>query len=132
MFSDGHIKIINDQKEFHTQINNDAFPPVMSYIKPQKPTSTGITFIDHPKKRFAELVNTASVIGIIGVQINLEDRHIWDILAQCQAKLVYCAGRSSASKFECWRSKNRTHRRDRVLKDYFKDKFENICSELGL
>ena len=128
----GQIKLIGDPQQFLDRIQNDAFPPVMSYFEPTKRTTSGINFIDAQRQRFSELVATSSVIGIVGLRVRPHDEHIWTPLTQTPAKIVYCSGHNAATEFKTWASKARASQSDIILPNYFASGFEKLCSNLGL
>lgn len=130
--TNGPIETIADSRQFQQRINNDAFPPVMSYFDPSKETTSGANFIKGQRKRFAELVSEANTVEIIGLRVRAHDEHIWEPLAQTSAKIVYCSGKSSREEFEIWASENRPNKTDIILPYYFSDGFEELCSRVGL
>lgn len=130
--TNGPVKVIADLRQFQERINNDAFPPVMSYFEPSKITTSGASFIKNQRKRFVELVSESSTIGIIGLRVRPRDEHIWQPLARTSGKIVYCSGRLSGEEFKTWAGEARPHNTDIVLPHYFSDGFEKLCSSIGL
>jgi len=130
--TNGPIEVVADPGQFQERINNDAFPPVMSYFDPSKETTSGASFIEGQRKRFATLVSEASTIGIVGLRVRAHDEHIWKPLAQTSAKIVYCSGKSSGKEFKVWASESHTNKMDIILPHYFSDGFEELCSRVGL
>lgn len=130
--TNGPIEVIADPHQFQERVNNDAFPPVMSYFEPSKETTSGVSFIESQRKRFAELVSEASIIGIVGLRVRTHDEHIWEPLAQASAKIVYCSGKSSGEEFKIWTDENRPNNTDIILPYYFSDCFDELCSRVGL
>jgi hypothetical protein len=128
----GRIRVIPDPIEFNLRIANDVYPPIMSYFEPHKRTTSGQSFIDDERKRYAELVLSSTKIGIVGLKVRPFDSHIWDPLANTQAEIVYCAGERGATEFSSWAEQNRESKKDKVLHGYFSDCFETICSELDI
>lgn len=130
--TDGPVSVISNPAQFAARINGDAFPPVMSYFEPQKATTSGASFILRQRARWSELVEAASVIGIIGVRVRPCDTHIWSPLEKTKAKLIYCGGPSSAQEFEQWHQTARPSSKDTVLRGYFADEFDHLCKVLNL
>jgi len=111
----------------------DAFPPVMSYFEPSKRTTSGANFIESQRKRFAELVEGAEKIAIIGLRVREHDKHIWEPLSKTSAKIIYCAGNSAGDEFKKWSNKNREKKTDfLVLNSYFNEGFEEIMKFIDL
>lgn len=130
--TNGPIEVIADPGQFQERINNDAFPPVMSYFEPSKETTSGASFIKNQRERFVELVSGISTVAIVGLRVRAHDEHIWKTLAQTSAKIVYCSGKSSGEEFKSWANENRPNKTDIVLPYYFSEGFEELCSRVGL
>ena len=128
----GPVSVIVDPIEHRTRVEQDAFPPVMSYFEPNKRTTTGASFINLQRERWAEIANEAQTIVLVGIKVRPHDTHIWGPLANTSAKLVYCSGPESAREFENWSKKTRSRNSDETLSSYFYDGFETICIELGI
>lgn len=129
---DGPIKILSEPAEFKKEIINNAVPPVMSYFTPSKETMSGVTFIENQRKRLKELIEQASVIGIIGIRARLHDVHIWAPLSKTNASIIFCSGKSAGDEFREWCETNRGDKNNDILPGYFKDSFDELCSKLGL
>lgn len=130
--TNGPIIGIRDTNTFQQRIQNDAFPPVMSYFEPSKRTTSGANFIEAQRKRFIDLVNEAEKIAIVGLRVREHDKHIWEPLSKTKAKLIYCSGKSAGEEFSKWLEKNRNEKNDVILNSYFQDEFDNIIGELEL
>jgi len=128
----GPIKVITNPAEFQSRIQNDAFPPVMSYFEPEKRTTSGANFIDSQRRRFLDLVSGASNLGVLGVKVRPNDNHIWDSLAKTSARLVYCSGKRGGQEFDIWSKQKRPDKQDITLYGYFADCFDQFCKELKL
>ncbi len=130
--TDGPVKVIPNPIEFQSRIQNDAFPPVMSYFEPEKRTTSGASFIDNQRRRFLELVLGASNVGIVGVKVRPNDNHIWDPLTKTSARLIYCSGKRGGQEFDVWSKQKRPDNQDITIHGYFADCFDQICKELSL
>lgn len=130
--TNGPIKGLSNPTEFQLRIQNDAFPPVMSYFEPEKKTTSGASFIDNQWSRFLELVSKASIVGIIGVKVQPSDNHIWDPLVKTSARLMYCSGKRGGQEFDVWSKQNRPDNQDITLDGYFADCFDQLCKELNI
>ena len=128
----GPIKVISDPNEFQDRINNDAFPPVMSYFEPQKITTSGANFVEGQRQRFDELVQDADTIVVIGLRVRTHDEHIWSPLRNAPARIVYCSGNAAGEEFRDWSKAQRSESDDLVLSGYFADEFESLLEELGI
>ena len=118
--TNGEIKIISDISKFQQRINNDAFPPVMSYFEPTKYTTSGGNFIQDQRTRFKILVEKANKIVIIGLRVREHDKHIWDLLQTTKARIIYCSGLSAAKEYQKW-SQDYSRDGDIILKEYFNE-----------
>lgn len=128
----GSIRAISNPAEFNSRIENDAFPPVMSYFEPQKRTTSGINFVTDQRNRYNELVLGSSRIVIIGLKVRPHDTHIWNSLAETQATLIYCSGREGGSEFQKWTAENRKNKANRTFDGCFDYHFDEICEELDI
>jgi hypothetical protein len=128
--TNGPVKVIPNPAEFQSRIQNDAFPPVMSYFEPEKQTTSGASFINNQRHHFSELVSEASTIGIVGVRVRPNDTHIWDPLDKTSARLVYCAGKRGGQEFDIWSQQKRPDKQNLTLYGYFADCFDDFCEEL--
>lgn len=128
----GRVMVITDPAQFNDRIQNDAFPPVMSYFNPKKNTTSGVNFIMGQRDRWANLCDDASVIAIIGVRVRPHDEHIWGPLKDSNAKIIYCGGESAAGEFVEWQGEVQRNGDDVVLNEYFLQSFDRICDELDL
>ena len=128
----GPVRVISDYAEFTRRIQEDAFPPVMSYFNPTKSTTSCANFIEEQRARYNEMVAGADVIAIVGVRVRPHDGHLWDALATTSGKLVYCSGASGAKEFEDWVDQVREDRPNIVLRKYFQEGFTEICEVVGL
>jgi hypothetical protein len=128
--TNGEIKFVSDTNEFQNRINNDAFPPVMSYFEPQKRSTSGHKFLLSQRSRYQELVNEAEKIIIIGVKIRDHDTHIWDPIKNSNGKLVYCSGSSEQNQFDFWTNSYRINKQSKFINGFWSDKFDDVFEEL--
>ena len=124
--TNGEIKIISNTLEFQQRINNEPFPPVMSYFEPTKYTTSGWNFIQDQRTRFKILVEEANKIVIIGLRVREHDKHIWNLLQTTKAKIIYCSVFSAAKEYQRW-SQNYSRDGDIILTEYFN---ENSLSKI--
>jgi len=124
--------VIWDPEEFARRIENDAFPPVMSYFDPKKETTSGVNLILQQRARFEELVARAARVVIVGVAVRPDDHHLWQPLAETRAELLYCAGKSAAADFQEWTAANRTDQSNWTYPTYFSESFDELCGAVGL
>lgn len=128
----GSVETVNNPFQFAQRIQNDPFPPVMSYFIPSKSTTSCANFITSQRERFNELVKDAENIAIIGILVREHDKHIWDSIAKTSASITYCAG-SSGKQYRQWAKKNRQdHQNDTILNAYWKESFDEICGNVNL
>lgn len=130
--TNGPVRVVPDPEEHRARIQQDAFPPVMSYFEPKKRTTAGHSFIEGQRARWRELALNATTLVIVGVRVRPHDDHIWTPVATSGARVVYCGGPSAAAEYSRWASRARVQRSDLVLEGYFRDQFATICAEAGL
>ena len=130
--TDGPVVVISDPVQFRQRIEQDAFPPVMSYFESSKRTTAGASFINGQRARFAEQVLVADTVVAVGVRLRPHDAHIWKPLSRTAATLVFCAGAAAGQEFELWSAQVRHQHKDVTLGRYFDDEFEAICTALGI
>ena len=128
----GRVSVVADLKEHAARIAQDAFPPVMSYFEPRKPTTTGRSFIEGQRRRWKQLALSAETIAVVGVRVRPHDNHIWDPIGTTPARIIYCAGAGAATEYVAWAARTRPGNQDVVLNGVFRDEFDRICAEVGL
>lgn len=126
----GEIKIISNTPDFNTRINNDAFPPVMSYFEPSKRTTAGQNFLDTQRARYSDLIQNAETITVIGVKIREHDAHIWDPIKNTDAKFIYCSGSSELDDFNEWTERTRNGKQNVFINGFWSNHFDDILNEL--
>jgi hypothetical protein len=130
--TNGKVIAVSNPTQFWDRINNDAFPPVMSYFEPQKRTTSGANLISDQRQRWVQLCAYATTIAVIGVHPRTHDSHIWGPLSSTNARIVYCGGPSGAAEFKSWRRTSGRNASDIVFNGYFASEFENLCAALTL
>ena len=130
--TNGPIKVISNPQEFQQRIQNDAFPPAMSYFEPQKRTTSGNNFILAQRNRFAELVKSAEKIILVGIRVREHDGHVWEPLKKTKAQLIYISGAPARQEFESWGSVARPNNADIAMDGYFADSFNMILDQVEL
>lgn len=123
----GKIKLINDANEFDRERITNAFPPVMSYFEPNKFTCSGYNFIAEQRQIFSELIDGASRVAIIGVNVHPFDTHIWDPLKRTPATCFYLGGAAGAEKYRSW-CQDANRGGDVVCERYFADGYDEMVS----
>jgi len=128
----GNVETVSDPTQFRNRIQNDPFPPVMSYFIPSKFTTSCANFIKSQRNRFNDLVKNAQKIAIIGTMVREHDKHIWDSIAKTSGSITYCAG-SSGIQYQKWTKKNRkNYQNDTILNTHWNESFDEICSNVDL
>ncbi|KPJ55450.1 MAG: hypothetical protein AMS16_04255 [Planctomycetes bacterium DG_58] len=125
-------RVIENAEKHACELKENKLPPIMCYIEPDKRNRTGVSFISGQRKRFECLAHSASVVGIIGVNVRSRDAHIWGPLADTPARIVYCARASGARHYSVWAEEHRPNRGDTLLLGDFEDEFDTICDAVGL
>ncbi len=124
--------VVDDSNEFVRRIEDDAFPPVMSYFDPAKDTTSGVNFILQQRARFNELSANADRIVVVGVAVRPHDAHLWKPLAESPAELLFCSGAEAAADFMEWAEACRPDQSNRPYHTYFSDSFDELCGVVGL
>lgn len=130
--TDGPVVVISDPTLHRQRIEQDAFPPVMSYYEPNKRTTAGASFIAAQRTRWNQLSGQADKIVAVGIRVRPHDAHIWDSMAHSAAGIVYCSGASAGAEFDAWAKQTRPRGQNVVLGGYFANEFDSICRELGI
>jgi len=104
--------------------SDNALYPAMAIYTKDKPLQVGAPAIQSLQKYWQEQVSRAEKIFIIGVNPNLEDKHIWDYLSNTSSKIYFCGSQNS---FINWQETAK--RKD----EFIESKFENAIGRiLGL
>lgn len=132
--TNGPVTCIDHPDAFWPRIENDSFPPVMSYFEPKKFTTSGASFINSQRQRLIDLINNSKSIAVIGIQVREQDTHIWDALASTSAPIYYCAGPPGAIAYKSWKAKlhNKKRESDFIAKDYWSENFDAINSHVWI
>lgn len=130
--TNGRIVVVSNPLAHRQRIEQDAFPPVMSYFEPQKRTTAGASFITRQRERWHKLTAQAEKIVAVGIRVRSHDGHIWDPIARSPATVIYCSPTEAVEEFRTWASHARHQKRNIVAEGNFADKFESVCSELGI
>jgi len=126
VFDSSEIKIVRSSLEFQTELRSRALPPIMACFNQKKTSAVGKMFLEAQKVRFEQMVRSAELIVVVGVQVMEHDNHIWSPLEKTDAKIVYCSG-SGDESFKSWAKKFRRGKNDECLPGYFLDNFGNLC-----
>jgi hypothetical protein len=97
-----------------------ALPPAMSLFAPGKPTPVASTWVDETRRQWADWVQGADVVAIIGARPLFEDGHIWDPIINSSAEVWYIGG-SSDSNYQIFKSQlgpRLTHLADRFVSGF--------------
>jgi hypothetical protein len=130
--TDGPVVVISNPIQHRQRIENDAFPPVMSYFEPNKRTTSGTSFIVGQRERWGQLARAATSVVCVGIRVRPQDEHIWKPIADSPGRVVYCSGASAGAEFDTWAQANRSGRPSLVLPGFFHAEFAAVCGELGL
>lgn len=130
--TDGPVVVISDPVQHRQRIEQDAFPPVMSYFEPNKRTTAGESFIAGQRTRWAQLATEAERIVAVGIRVRPHDAHIWDPIGRTSAEIVYCSGPAAGAEFQAWARQVRPQRENTVLAGHFADQLEPVCRALGI
>lgn len=125
---DTGIRAVPDMNEVIAYCFSDnAIPPVMCLYMKDKPLQVAQTAVQELQQRWREQVASADVIAVVGVNPNPGDVHLWQALAQTQARLVYIGNQKT---FETWSTENHKQKSTRFLASRFDEGFEGLIAEL--
>lgn len=98
---DSPLLELNEWSQSHRA---DFFPPVMSYIDPDKWIGSGAGFLLHQPKIWNSWLQEAGRVALVGVSVrdqNAPDAHLWKPLRESKAQILYVSP-NSAGAFEEW------------------------------
>jgi hypothetical protein len=97
-----------------------ALPPAMSLFAPGKPTPVAGTWVDETRRQWAEWVQGADVVVVIGARPLFEDAHIWEPIIGSSAEVWYIGGTSDANyqTFQSRLGPRITHLADRFVQGF--------------
>lgn len=128
----GRLKIISEGAEYYKRIMTDEQPPVISYLEPNKMSPFGYNIIESQRSRYRTLIESASVIVIIGLKLREYENHIWKPIKESKADLIYCSGKKSGKIFDEWLDFYKIGENRSIMNGYWKDNYERICEEIGI
>ncbi len=135
VFDSDEIRIIRNYQLFKHELKSRALPPIMACFNTTKISAVGKKFLEKQKAMFEQMVLSATLIVIIGVQVRNHDEHIWKPLSRTNAKLIYCSGNASAA-FSDWCAEHRAKKMNQIYQGYFGEHINDICgvvrSSLGV
>jgi len=106
---------------------NTGLYPAMSIFVQGKPTPISPSSIKLLQGYWANYVDRADSIAIIGVNPNPLDKHIWDPLTNTDASIYYIGNQEA---FNFWSHKYRPKKSNMWLADTFKDGFRRMLQIL--
>lgn len=125
---DTGIRAVPDMNEVIAYcLGDNAIPPVMCLYMKDKPLQVAETPVRQIQQRWREQVASAEIVALVGVNPNPGDVHLWEALAQTQARLVYIGNQKS---FEEWREENRKRKPAKFLASKFDEGFEDLIAGL--
>jgi len=109
--------------------------PLICAYEPDKRPLTNNKLIIYQHARLKNLINEAKQIIMIGINCNFADAHIWGLLAETQAKIIYIDPyESQIDKFAEWAKSNNKQEKTnyKLINKNFNDSFKEICNLVGL
>lgn len=107
--------------------SNTALYPAMSIFTQGKPMQICSQIIQRLQGYWASRVTRAGKVVIIGVNPNPNDSHIWNPLANTDAKILYIGNKE---RFENWISQFRPTKNSLWLADKFRDGFNYLIESI--
>lgn len=120
---DGPISRVSLAEAIERCRTEGCFPPALAFFTPNKRTIVGARAFQERVEQWHSLVAWAEQIVIVGVHVNPNDKHIWEVLGMAAAPILDCD--PSPEAFEDWSRKlGRTG--DRILRGTFEEAFPRI------
>jgi len=113
----GDVRIVDPSQVRHF-VAQSAFYPAMAVFMEGKPVHSSPSVVRKLQEWWKEAVAVAPVIGIIGVNPNPADVHIWKPLAETAGRIVVIGDTSS---YEKWTNTNRGSERTEIVGERFAD-----------
>ena len=114
-------KDLNEVLEFC--LGDNSLPPVMCLFMPGKPIQVSAGSISAVQAAWREKVMAADRVAVVGVFPNVEDTHVWDVLANVPGELFYVGG---ADPFQQWAAKYRGDKPTKLLAERFDAAFDSL------
>ncbi|MGI0046754.1 MAG: hypothetical protein ACREBB_06150 [Nitrosotalea sp.] len=96
---DGPIEVVQPA-QVHTIIQNRPAGPCMCFYMKDKPTPVGASTIKAIQQRWEKRILESDKIIIIGVNVNKEDRHVWDPISKTKAKIGFVGSSTAYSNLK--------------------------------
>ncbi len=119
----GGIKSIQPNKVQPILRGNTSLPPVMSIFTRGKPLQVSPDEILALQEIWKQSIFRAEKVIIVGVNPNLEDKHIWDPLSETDAKIHYIGNKK---RFDEYSKRKRKDKRNNFISNRFKEGFNDI------
>jgi hypothetical protein len=112
---DGNVMVV-DPSQVGRYISQSAFYPAMAVFMEGKPVRSHGAAIAEMQKWWKDAVLKAKKIGIVGVNPNPADTHIWEPLAACDAELIIVGDERG---YEAWHQQSRPSKKMEVVGSRF-------------
>ncbi len=123
----GGVKIV-DPTQVGPFIETSAFYPAMAVFMEGKPVHSSPGVIIQLQQWWKSAVEIAPAIGIIGVNPNPTDQHIWGPLAQAEGRIVVIGDEAS---YDGWAQDAREGRSVEVVGSKFADSLDDFAEALS-
>lgn len=124
---DGGIEFLNPPEVRRYYSGDTALYPAMALYARSKSIFMAPTIIQNKQKAWAEEVQTASHVIVIGVRPNPADEHIWGPIARTDAEVSFVGSRTG---FENWVSAHRPTTRSEFLGSRWSPGFGAVIRKL--
>lgn len=125
---DGGLKAVQRREAAEYCRSNTALYPAMALFRPDKHVQVGSNTIEAVQQTWADAIEDASKIAVIGVYPQPHDTHIWDIISDSDAQIFYIG---SQDAFEEWCDDNRPDGKDTFVSNRFDDGFNDLVAGLS-
>lgn len=125
------VQFLRTAADFEESRKDDSlYPPVMSYIEPEKFAASGGGFIARQRSILQEWIAAADRIVLVGVRVHPGDRHFWEPLARASGRILYVA--PSAGEFTAWAASVGRQGDPAPLAMTWSEAFDPICEYLEI
>lgn len=123
----GGVRAVDLQEAFRYCRSDTALYPAMSLFRPDKHIQIGQDAVHGLQGEWANAVEEACKIAIVGVKPRESDEHIWGELSETSANIYYIGGEEL---FSDWRDDNRDNLQDEFISNRFHTGFSDLIDRL--
>lgn len=125
---DGSIEPLNPSDVRRVYLGNTALYPAMCLYAKGKPITMSPSVIKKAQATWADEVQKAEIICVIGIHPNPTDAHIWSPITESDAQLYYVGNESA---FKAWTSQYRADKANLHLGNKWNAVFDEVNNHLA-